>query len=149
MSTSDTGRASGFQGDLTPQGAWDLLAANGQARLIDVRTAAEWQFVGVCDLSRLKKEPVLIEWQVFPAMKVNAGFVDALKAEVGSGGASAPLIFVCRSGARSTAAAKAVAAAGIGPTYNLAGGFEGDRDSSGHRGSVNGWKAAGLPWVQS
>ena len=28
-------------------------------------------------------------------------------------------------------------------------GFEGDKDGTGHRGTLGGWKAAGLPWVQS
>ena len=58
------------------------------------------------------------------------------------------LFFICRSGSRSLAAAKAMAAAGYRACHNVAGGFEGPLDDDSHRGSVGGWKAAGLPWIQ-
>ena len=59
------------------------------------------------------------------------------------------MLFICRSGARSAAAASAMTQAGYTSCWNVAQGFEGDRDAVGHRASVGGWKAAGLPWVQS
>jgi rhodanese-related sulfurtransferase len=59
-----------------------------------------------------------------------------------------PLLMLCRSGARSRAAAIALTRAGFKRAYNVAGGFEGNVDHGGHRGNVNGWKAANLPWRQ-
>ena len=38
--------------------------------------------------------------------------------------------------------------AGYPQAYNVLEGFEGDRDADGHRKTVGGWCAAGLPWVQ-
>jgi rhodanese-related sulfurtransferase len=63
-------------------------------------------------------------------------------------GKGQPLYFLCRSGARSRSAAIAMTGLGYGPCSNVAGGFEGNRDSDGHRGTVEGWKAAGCPWRQ-
>ena len=58
-------------------------------------------------------------------------------------------MFICRSGARSHEAALAAQSAGYGSVFNVLEGFEGDRDASGHRNTVGGWRAAGLPWTQS
>jgi rhodanese-related sulfurtransferase len=117
---------------------------------VDVRTEAEWNFVGVPDLRPLSRQVVFCEWQRFPAGS-NPGFVpeliEALKRTDYVQGA--PLIFLCRSGARSRAAAIALNAAGYGPCFNVKDGFEGALDSDRHRGSAAGWKAEGLPWVQS
>jgi rhodanese-related sulfurtransferase len=64
-------------------------------------------------------------------------------------GRDSPIYFICRSGARSAAAAAAITAAGYSRCYNVAGGFEGKRDTDGHRGTVEGWKADKLPWSQA
>jgi rhodanese-related sulfurtransferase len=135
-----------YAGDITPEHAWQILASDQKATLIDVRTAAEWSYVGVCDLSSIDKKPAFIEWQVFPTMAVNESFVDAVDS-IGVPGDS-PLLFLCRSGARSRKAAIATTERGYKMCYNVAGGFEGDPDPERHRGRINGWKAAGLPWVQ-
>jgi rhodanese-related sulfurtransferase len=135
-----------YAGDITPERAWEILASDENSVLIDVRTKPEWSFVGVCDLESLNKQPALIEWQVFPTMAVNESFgesVDSIGAPQ-----DAPLLFLCRSGARSRNAAIAATERGYQACYNVAGGFEGDPDGERHRGRVNGWKAAGLPWVQ-
>jgi rhodanese-related sulfurtransferase len=58
------------------------------------------------------------------------------------------VLFLCRSGARSRAAAVALTGLGFAKAFNVAGGFEGDPDGERHRGNINGWKAAGLPWRQ-
>lgn len=131
--------------------AFEALAADGKAQLIDVRTKAEWTFVGVADLSSIGRQPVLAEWQQFPAMAVDPQFADRLAGALTQAGfgQDTKLFFICRSGARSLAAAKAMAAAGFGNCINVSDGFEGDVDGERHRGRVNGWKAAGLPWVQS
>jgi rhodanese-related sulfurtransferase len=135
-----------YAGDITPERAWQILVEDKSATLVDVRTKAEWSYVGVCDLGSIDKKPAFIEWQVFPTMAVNDGFVDAVD-HLGSP-KDVPLLFLCRSGARSRSAAIATTGKGYQACYNIAGGFEGDPDAERHRGHVNGWKAAGLPWVQ-
>ena len=123
-----------------------MLAKNPKAVLVDVRTDAEFSYVGNPDLSGLGKQALRVYWKVFPTMDLNANFV----AEVEKSGVAkdAPLLFLCRSGVRSRDAAIAMTAAGFKECYNVASGFEGDKDATGHRGTVNGWKVAGLPWAQ-
>ena len=135
-----------YAGDVPPMKAWEILANDSLAALIDVRTLPEWNFVGVPDLSGLNKNAALISWQNYPDMARNDEFekaVEALKLAK-----DAPLLFLCRSGARSRAAAIAMTARGYKTCYNIAEGFEGDVDDAHHRGGKNGWKVAGLPWVQ-
>lgn len=141
----------GYAGDITPKEALALLQGDPKAQLVDVRSAAEWTFVGVPDLSSLQRKPIFVEWQVYPGMGRNAEFdqtvAERLKAE--GVASSTPITFLCRSGARSKAAAIAMTALGFSKCFNVAGGFEGDVDAERHRGGTNGWKADGLPWVQS
>ncbi len=137
-----------YAGDLDVAEAWSLLKADSQAQLVDVRTAAEWNFVGLPDLSSLGRTVHRIEWQVFPTMERNTGFVAQASTALGTD-KTIPVLFLCRSGARSRAAAMAMTAAGYAKCFNIAGGFEGDLDGGRHRGKTNGWKAAGLPWAQS
>lgn len=136
-----------YAGDLTPQEAYELLERSHEAVLVDVRTRAEWSYVGVPDLSRLGRQVVLVEWQGFPDGRINSGFV----ADLAAAGVrpDVPVAFVCRSGVRSIAAATAATAAGFTRAYNVLEGFEGPLDRSGHRGAAGGWKAAGLPWRQT
>jgi rhodanese-related sulfurtransferase len=145
MSTSSPSQS--YAGDLSAREAYALLESDPKARLIDVRTMAEWNFVGLPDLRALGRETELIEWQSFPSGQLNPGFT----AQLAEGGTdtSAPLLFLCRSGARSRSAAIAATAAGYAKAYNVAGGFEGDLDGEGHRGAKNGWKASGLDWKQT
>lgn len=145
MSTSNP--SADYAGDLSVQDAWDLLKSDPRAQVIDVRTTAEWNFVGLPDLSSVGREVGLVEWQMFPTMQVNPGFAgDAAQAAPDK---DAPVLFLCRSGARSRSAAIAMTRAGYARAYNIAGGFEGDLDGERHRGGKNGWKAAGLPWKQT
>ncbi len=129
---------------------WESLAANAQATLIDVRTYAEWSYVGCVDLSSIGKRPLLLEWMSFPNQEINNLFVEQLKTELGKLGIGqeADLFFLCRSGARSLAAAKAMTMAGYTRCKNVIDGFEGSLDADRHRGSISGWKAEGLPWSQ-
>ncbi|MBT3767732.1 MAG: rhodanese-like domain-containing protein [Rhodospirillaceae bacterium] len=136
----------GYAGDIMPAEAWKILADDPKAVLIDVRTTAEWVYVGQADISSLSKETVLLEWKVFPAMESNPEFVGELSAKISD--KDAPLLFLCRSGVRSKAAAITMTAEGYATCYNIATGFEGDKDSDGHRGHVGGWKVEGLPWMQ-
>jgi rhodanese-related sulfurtransferase len=140
-----------YYGDADPQEAWKTLASETGAALVDVRTAAEWSYVGLPDLSETGAPLLRIEWQTFPSGAVNSSFVETLDKALGSAGAGrdSPIFFLCRSGARSAAAAAAMTAAGYTRCYNVSGGFEGPLDREGHRGGLDGWKAAGLPWAQS
>ncbi len=132
--------------DVAPQRVWDALRQDKLTRLVDVRTDAEWNFVGIPNLGQTGQEPVLIPWQVYPSMQVDGGFVDQLR----QAGLTPEhkLYFLCRSGARSLAAARAAEAAGFPHVYNIQAGFEGPPNEDGHRGEVSGWKASGLPWQQ-
>jgi len=136
-----------YAGDISPKEAWEILAKEPGATLVDVRTRPEWGFVGIPDLGNLGKKTVLLSWQNYPEMAVDADFAAKLKAQVGADPAS-PLLFICRSGARSRSAAIAATAAGFARCYNVSEGFEGDKDGTSHRGQRGGWKVAGLPWVQ-
>jgi rhodanese-related sulfurtransferase len=131
--------------EISPRQAWDLLAADKHARLVDVRTEPEWAYVGVPDLADLGKAVAKISWHVFPEMRVNSEFIGKLKATYDP---ARPVIFMCRSGGRSLVAAKAAFEAGFAQCFSLAGGFEGDVDEQGHRGTKAGWKAEGLSWRQ-
>ena len=140
-----------YAGDISVEEAWALLSGAPAAQLIDVRTMAEWSFVGVPDLSALGREVHCIEWQNFPTMGTNPDFAAEAASAVTAAGAAldTPVLLLCRSGARSRMAAMALAQAGFSKAYNVAGGFEGDLDGERHRGRRNGWKAANLPWRQS
>ncbi len=132
--------------NVTPRDTWAALLADPMAFLVDVRSEPEWSFVGLPDLDEAGKSPVLVPWQVYPSMQLNPNFLQAMR----DAGATPEhsIYFICRSGARSMAAAQAAASAGFAKSYNVAGGFEGPTDEHGHRGAVEGWKADGLPWHQ-
>ena len=127
-----------YFGALTPLEAYALLAANPRAHLIDVRTRAEWDYVGRVPGS------TLIEWNSYPSGARNPQFLEQLQGAVED--LQAPLLFICRSGQRSDSTARA--AAGYIMAFNVLEGFEGPKDSEGHRGTLGGWRKAGLPWVQ-
>ena len=145
--TYEVSPATGYAGNVSSATAWKILNDRKDAILIDVRTRAEWSYVGLPDLEGIGKKPALAEWQVFPSMQVNTEFVASLSGAIAN--KTAPLLFLCRSGARSAAAAKAMTAAGYSTCFNVADGFEGPLDAQGKRGSAAGWKATGLPWRQT
>jgi len=140
-----------FAGDLLAIDAYALLERDASAVLIDVRTKAEWAYVGAPDIQALGKRPVFLEWQSYPSMAVDADFAAHLEALLLSGGVErgASLVFLCRSGARSRHAAIAMTRAGWGPCFNVSDGFEGPLDDLRRRGGAGGWKADGLPWTQT
>ncbi len=129
-----------YQGALTPSEAYEILILDPEARLVDVRTRAEWDWVGKIPNS------IQIEWSTYPAGQPNPEFITELKHQVN---VNALTMFICRSGARSSSAAKAATEMGYQNSYNVLEGFQGDKDEHGHRDSVNGWRKAGLPWTQS
>jgi rhodanese-related sulfurtransferase len=132
--------------NVPPAKTWEALKGDPQAQLVDVRTDVEWNFVGVPDLGEAGKQVVLLPWQTYPTMQRNPGFEEQLT----KAGFTPEhhIYFLCRSGARSTAAAEAARAAGFPHVYNVSDGFEGPLDADGHRGNDAGWKAEGLPWRQ-
>ncbi|MEQ8228117.1 MAG: rhodanese-like domain-containing protein [Rhodospirillales bacterium] len=136
----------GYAGDISPKDAWDVLEKDPKAVLVDVRTHAEWAYVGLPDVSGLGKDLKMISWVLFPKGEVNPEFTDDLIDQVPD--KDATVLFLCRSGVRSIAAAKAATEAGFAKSYNVLEGFEGDKDPANHRGTVGGWKVKGLPWVQ-
>lgn len=134
-----------YAADVTPTQAYAAVTGPERGVLVDVRTRAEWAYVGVPEVPETAAPLLLIEWQSYPDGTRNAEFVDALRAAGIEAGR--PLYFLCRSGARSQGAASAATAAGLGPAYNILDGFEGPLDAAGHR-LVAGWKNIGLPWRQ-
>lgn len=146
-----SGDAPAIVDEVGPAEAYQILADKSDAILVDVRSRAEWAFIGLPDLRGLGKTVVPVEWVSFPTMAPNAHFLDQLVQAAG-GQLPGHVLFICRSGARSMAAAQMVAGSGqegVQRCSNVAEGFEGDLDGEGHRGSVNGWKVHGLPWQQS
>jgi rhodanese-related sulfurtransferase len=141
----------GYVGDVSAVEAYSMLGDDKSAVLVDVRTKAEWSFVGAPDLADLGKETIFIEWQEFPSMKAATDFAPRLLEILRARGvsAAAPVLFLCRSGARSRAAAIALTKAGQERCYNIADGFEGPLDDKQRRGAIGGWKANDLPWAQS
>lgn len=132
-----------------PISAWQGLESDPDAVLVDVRTRAEWSFVGAPDLSGIGKQVILTEWRRFPTMEVNGGFSDELLAHLGT--PPQRVYFICRSGGRSLEAARdfATRLPESAECVNVVEGFEGDLDQDGHRARLNGWKARGLAWRQS
>ncbi len=142
----------GSVGECRPAEAWQRLSEQETSALVDVRTRPEWSFVGIPDLSGVGREVILLEWRTFPDMAVDPEFPGRLRERFEA--VPDTIFFICRSGARSMEAARAVSAAfgaaGQQVTcVNVAEGFEGVLDDQRHRGNLNGWKAAGLPWRQS
>jgi len=127
-----------YAGALLPREAYALMQAG--VRLVDVRTRAELYWVGQVPGS------LFVEWSSYPSGQVNANFLEELAAVASR---NDPVMFLCRSGNRSHYAAMLATQAGWRECYNVLEGFEGDRDASEHRASINGWKVAGLPWAQS
>jgi len=136
--------------DVDVAATWEGLTTRPRSQLVDVRTRAEWTYVGIPDLAPIGKRAVLVEWQTFPDQSLDPRFVDRLSGELKALGVQLDddLYFICRSGSRSMAAAKAMAKAGYRCCHNVASGFEGPLDDLRHRGTVGGWKATGLPWLQ-
>jgi rhodanese-related sulfurtransferase len=135
-----------YAGDVDVTETWRRLSEDPDAVLIDVRTTAEWNFVGLPDLSPLEKQVLQSEWKSFPSMALNPDFLaEVEQADIDK---NAAVLLLCRSGQRSRDAAIRLTAAGYKNCYNVAGGFEGDKNAAGHRGTVGGWQFAGLPWIQ-
>ena len=128
-----------YAGSLTPREAHQLFT-EGAATIVDIRTRPEWEFVGHVE------DTPLIEWKSYGSSRPDPAFVDKLAARFGREDA---ILLLCRSGVRSHHAATAAALAGFTRVFNVLEGFEGDQDDGGRRGTVGGWRHAGLPWTQT
>jgi rhodanese-related sulfurtransferase len=129
-----------YSGALTPAEAYEVWRSSPGAKLVDVRTRAEWDYVG-----RIPGA-VEIELLTYPGSRPNPGFMAELAKHADK---AAPVLFICRSGGRSHNAAMLAQQAGYTGAYNVLEGFEGNRDGNGHRNTTGGWRVAGLPWTQS
>lgn len=136
-------------GDLSPADAWERLRSDPAAILVDVRTRIELALTGGPDLSSVSREPVFAEWMTQQGR--NQKFMDELKRLLAerSAGPDTPILFLCRTAGRSRMAAGELTAEGFRACYNISEGFEGELDTQGHRNTVSGWKARGLPWRQT
>ncbi|MGI4813857.1 MAG: rhodanese-like domain-containing protein [Janthinobacterium lividum] len=131
-----------YAGAVTPTEAFELLQALPEARMIDVRTRAELDWVGRPLLD--DHQYAHLEWTRYPGGVHNEQFIAQLHELAGP---DTPILLLCRSAARSKLAAAAAAKAGFTRAFDLLEGFEGDKDSQGHRKSVGGWCFRGLPWI--
>jgi rhodanese-related sulfurtransferase len=129
-----------YEGAILPGEAYEILKSAPGAKLVDVRTRAEIDWVGRV------QGAVEIEWAMYPGMKPNPNFLVALQQQVDK---ESLVLFICRSGQRSHGAATAATVAGFSDCYNVLEGFEGDKNNGNQRNGLNGWRKAGLPWEQS
>ncbi len=129
-----------YSGALLPSEAYEILQSAPGAKVVDVRTQAELDWVGIVP------DAVSIEWASYPGMKPNQNFIAQLEQQVDK---ESLVMFLCRSGARSHHAAIAATKAGFNDCYNILEGFEGDMNADGQRNVLNGWRAEELPWEQN
>lgn len=132
-----------YAGALTPQEAYEVLTADQNALLVDVRTKAELELVGRVP------NALNIEWAFYPGMVANPHFAEQLKVELEKRDfdKNSVLVFLCRTGGRSNNAAVVAASMGYTQAYNTLEGFEGEANADKQRTLINGWKHAGLPWT--
>lgn len=138
---------------INPKDAFKILVEDKNSVLVDVRTFEEFAFVGTVDPTLFGGRMILSPWKLTMSMKDNPSFIEDLEAMLerffGPKSNESKILFLCRSGARSNAAANLVSSMGYAQCFNILGGFEGDLDSENQRGSFSGWKAEKLPWKQS
>jgi rhodanese-related sulfurtransferase len=132
-----------YAGAVTPQEAFELLQADPNVKLVDVRTNAERDWVGRVALP--ERQHVAVEWATYPGGQPNPGFGAQLEGQIAD--KNQPLLFLCRSGVRSRHSARVATELGYKNAFDILEGFEGDRDGEGHRKTIGGWCKAGLPWV--
>ncbi len=138
---------------ITASDAWKFLQEQSNSILVDVRTKEEIDFVGFADLSTINSKLIYLPLKFYPQMATDNEFTDKLTSLVEKTFPAIELpkinlLFMCRSGARSLEAAMLMSDFGYN-CYNITNGFEGQVDSFGHRGCINGWKAEKLPWRQN
>lgn len=131
-----------YAGAVTPAEAFTLIEQNRDVKLIDVRTNAERDWVGRVIIS--ETQHAAVQWNFYPGGTLNPNFLDELSRVASKDNV---LLFLCRSGVRSRHAAKLATEHGYANSFDILEGFEGDKDSEGHRKTVGGWCKAKLPWI--
>jgi rhodanese-related sulfurtransferase len=131
-----------YAGAVTPEEAYALVQADPRAKVVDVRTNAERDWVGRVAVP--EAQHAAVQWNLYPGGVPNAEFSAQLAAIAGRDDV---LLFLCRSGVRSRHAARVATEMGYRNAFDILEGFEGDRDAEGHRKTVGGWCKAGLPWL--
>ena len=131
--------------EANPQDCYEMLQNDAKALLIDCRATIEWQLLGTPNLDSIGKKALLIEWTSM-SNQLNTNFVDNVSTYASK---DTPIIIMCRIGGRSAAAAQSLIEAGYSNVTNMTEGYEGRTDENGHRNSIEGWRARGLPWHQS
>ncbi|MCK5727534.1 MAG: rhodanese-like domain-containing protein [Thiotrichaceae bacterium] len=125
--------------ELTAKQAFTFLTENPDARLVDIRSSMEFLFIGHPTTA------IHLAWMDDPDWDINPNFVKEVSQQQVK---NSPIVLICRSGNRSEKAGKQLIEAGLSHIYHINDGFEGDRDDENHRGDINGWRWAGLPWEQ-
>lgn len=131
-----------YAGAVTPQEAFALLQSGPDVKLVDVRTNAERDWVGRVAIGQAQH--LAVQWATYPGGAPNPDFGAQLEQVAGKDDV---LLFLCRSGVRSRHSARVATELGYANAFDILEGFEGDRDSDGHRKTIGGWCTAGLPWV--
>jgi rhodanese-related sulfurtransferase len=131
-----------YRGAVTPQEAFDLIQGSPAVKLVDVRTKAERDWVGMVQIAA--GQHLFVQWNLYPEGQANPQFLAQLKEVAGP---DEVLLFLCRSGVRSKHAAKLATENGYANCFDILEGFEGNKDAAGHRKTVEGWCKAGLPWL--
>ena len=142
-------------GEIDPTGAYNKLVSCSKSFLIDVRSQAEWNFVGFPNSVKMQNDVVFCEWASYPKMTKNPTFLEELLSKIYFRNVK-NLYFLCRSGARSFQAASEVKSLILHSyqefseisLFNVTHGFEGDLSEDSKRGKLNGWKCSNLPWRQ-
>ena len=135
-----------YKRNLLPKMAIERLQSNPQALFVDVRSKAEYKYVGFPENS------ILIPWIDDPDWEPNPEvFSDLVMQELDGREnlLNTEIILICRSGFRSNEALKCLENKGFTQVSHVASGFEGDLDENDHRGNLNGWRHDGMPWSQS
>ena len=135
-----------YKRNLLPKMAVEKLQNNPQALFVDVRSKAEYKYVGYPENS------ILIPWIDDPDWEPNPeAFSGAVMQELDGREnlLNTEIILICRSGFRSNEALKCLENKGFTQVSHVASGFEGDLDENDHRGNLNGWRHDGMPWSQS
>ncbi len=129
-----------FQGINSKEAYKMVMTDPFNAFIIDVRTKAEYEFVGHPDLSNGVPN---IPLYFYPTWTLNKSFVKKIEERYRK---DTLIITICRSGKRAKSAAKILLEAGFKNVLYITDSFEGSMDEDGHR-TVNGWKVDGLPYT--
>lgn len=132
-----------YAGAVTPEEAFSLIQQDQGVILVDVRTNAERDWVGRVQIPESQHKAV--QWSLYPGGAPNPDFIKQLQEAVPD--TNSVILFLCRSGVRSRHGAKLASEHGYTACFDILQGFEGDKDTHGHRKTLGGWCSANLPWL--